>query len=71
MFAEIIICMNIRKSAACNAYMAIPLLTKNFFCTDIIKIRGNIGSKDIILALGRPKCKQENIKWILQNYGVN
>jgi hypothetical protein len=23
------------------------------------------------LALGRPKCKQENIKWILQNYGVN
>jgi hypothetical protein len=42
MFAEIIICMNKRKSAACSALMAIPLLTRNFFRSDIIKIRGNI-----------------------------
>jgi hypothetical protein len=43
MFAEIIICMNKRKSAACCTLMAVPLLTRNFFCANIIKIRGNIG----------------------------
>jgi hypothetical protein len=42
MLAETIICVNKRKSAACRAFMAIPLLTRNFFRTDIIKIRGDI-----------------------------
>jgi hypothetical protein len=37
--AEIIICMNKRKSAACRTFMATPLPTRNFFSTHIIKIR--------------------------------
>jgi hypothetical protein len=35
--------MNKRKSAAYCTFMAITMLTRNFFCTDIIKIIGNIG----------------------------
>jgi hypothetical protein len=42
MFAEINIYMNKRKLAACSAFMAIPLHTRNFFCASIIKIRRNI-----------------------------
>jgi hypothetical protein len=47
------------KSAACCAFMAIPLLMRNFFCTDIIKFRGNIAntikaSKPVELIL---KCR--------------
>jgi hypothetical protein len=42
MFAEIITCKRKRKSAACHTFIAIPLLTRNLFCTGIIKIRGNI-----------------------------
>jgi hypothetical protein len=37
MFAEIIICTDKRKSAACRTFMATPLLTINFFRTDLIK----------------------------------
>jgi hypothetical protein len=42
MFAKIIICMNKRKYAASRAFTAIPLLTRNFFRTNIIKIRRTI-----------------------------
>lgn len=42
MFAEIIICMNRRKSAACRAAKAITPLTRSFFRTDIINIRVNV-----------------------------
>jgi hypothetical protein len=59
--------MNIRKYAACCAFTAIPLLTKNVFHMHIIKTRGNISAMDNILALVRPKCKQKNIK---QSYRI-
>jgi hypothetical protein len=42
MFAEIIICKNKQKAAGDHAFIAIHLLTRNFFHTDIIKITGNI-----------------------------
>jgi hypothetical protein len=45
MFAEIIIYMNNRKSAACGAFVAILLLTRNLFRTDIIEISWNTGNE--------------------------
>jgi hypothetical protein len=47
MFAEITIWKNKRKSAACRAFTGVPLLTRNFFRTNIIKIRRKIDREQL------------------------